>query len=35
MDMCNIMVGNSANKDRTQCYIKKVGDTDCIDDEGN
>ena len=28
------MVGNSANKDRTQCYIKKVGDTDYIDDEG-
>ena len=34
MDMCNIMVGNSANKDRTQCNIKKVGDTDYIDDEG-
>ena len=28
------MVGISENKDRTQCYIKKVGDTDYIDDEG-
>ena len=28
------MVGNSANKDRTQRYIKRVGDTDYIDDEG-
>ena len=32
--MLNIMVDNSANKDRTQCYIKRVGDTDYIDDEG-
>ena len=32
--MFNIMVDNSANKDRTQCYIKRVGDTDYIDDEG-
>ena len=32
--MFNKMVGNSANRDRTQCYIKKVGDTDYIDDEG-
>ena len=32
--MINIMVGNSANKDRTQCYIKRVGDTDYTDDEG-
>ena len=28
------MVGNSANKDRTQCYIKRVGDPDYFDDEG-
>ena len=28
------MVGISENKDRTQCYIKKVGDTDHFDDEG-
>ena len=32
--MFNKMVGISTNKDRTQCYIKKVGDTDYIDDEG-
>ena len=32
--MFNKMVGNSANRDRTQCYIKKVGDTDYIDNEG-
>ena len=32
--MFNIMVGISANKDRTQCYIKRVGDTDYFDDEG-
>ena len=32
--MFNKMVGISENKDRTQCYIKKVGDTDYIDDEG-
>ena len=32
--MFNKMVGNSANKDRTQCYIKRVGDTNYIDDEG-
>ena len=32
--MFNKMVGNSANKDRTQCYIKRVGDTDYFDDEG-
>ena len=32
--MFNKMVGISENEDRTQCYIKKVGDTDFIDDEG-
>ena len=32
--MFNKLVGNSANKDRTQCYIKRVGDTNYIDDEG-
>ena len=32
--MFNIMVGNSANKDRTQCFIKRVSETDYFDDEG-
>ena len=32
--MLNKMVGISENKVRTQCYIKKVGDTGYIDDEG-
>ena len=32
--MFNTMVGISANKDRTHCYIKTVGDTDYFDDEG-
>ena len=32
--MFNIMVGNSANKDRTQCYIKSVSETQYFDDEG-
>ena len=32
--MFNIMVGISANKDRTQCHIKRVSETDYFDDEG-
>ena len=32
--MFDKMVGISENKDRTQCYIKKVGDTHYIDDDG-
>ena len=32
--MFNIMVGNSANRDRTQCYIKSVSETNYFDDEG-
>ena len=32
--MLTKMVGNSANKDRTQCYIKRVGETHYFDDEG-
>ena len=32
--MFNIMVGNSANKDRTQCCIKRVSETQYFDDEG-
>ena len=31
--MFNIMVGNSANKDRTQCYIKRVTETHYFDDD--
>ena len=33
--MVNKMVDNSQNKVQNLCYIKKVGDTDYIDEEGN
>ena len=34
-DMCNKMVDNSQNKVQKLCFIKKVGDTDYFDEEGN
>ena len=34
-DMCNKMVDISQNKVQKKCFIKKVGDTDYFDEEGN
>ena len=34
-DMSNKMVDNSQNKVQKLCFIKKVGDTDYFDEEGN